>query len=466
MGDNDCRRTEIKVGLFTIIGVALIFAIAVFVGKLDIGGSKGYKLNVYFKVANGLAVGNQVRYAGVKAGRVEEIELLPTGINVTLRMDPGVKVPVDSNFSLGVEGLMGSRFVGIQPPENPGTLFLKHGASVLGTVPPSVDDMIASLTSLVAEVELVVKNVNDTVGSPEGKASLKMAMINVGLISENIRMASESLNRISAGSEADIQAIVSNMRAASGDMKLMIDKISDNGKGGEDIRQMLKDMKTILGRIDRITASVEGLATDPQTINDVKATLHNASEASSKINRILGKGGSSSGSGNSVNANTSQNSVNINTSNGSGGISTEGDTLTIKKPTSSRKFFQGGVDFSYSPDEREWRGDANVTLGGDRFVRIGAQDIGEENNLELQAGMWRGPVAFRAGVFESKLGAGIDWQVADNWKLSFDGYDPNDFKYRLRSELGFGKKSNTALIAQLYGRNRSTSTYLGIRQNF
>lgn len=448
MEENSSRSTEVKVGLFTVLGLAIIIVIAMFVGKIELGGSKGYDLKVFFKSADGLAVGNQVRYAGIRAGRVDQIELLPHGIQVVLRVDPGVKVPEGSIFTLGTEGLMGSRYVGIQPPEHPGDQYLKPGTQIRGLAPPSIDDMMESLTSLVRQVEDVVKNVNDIAGAPETKASLKMAIINMGIMSDNLRLASESLNRLSYTSENDVRIIVQNLRIASDDMRDMISKISDDGKAGEDVRQMLKDMRSILTRMDNITASVEGLATDPQTVKDLQETLRNANEASGKINRLLGGGSKGESS--------------------SEGYEDQGAEGVKSKPTkkTSRSFFEGGVDFSYSPDERDWRGDANVTLGGDRFVRIGAQDIGEDNNLEFQAGTWRGPVAFRAGVFESKLGAGIDWQVADWWKLSVDGYDPNDFKYRLRSEFDLTKDGNLSLIAQLYGRRRATSTYFGIRQNF
>ena len=449
MEENSTRSNEIKVGLFTVVGLAIIMGIAIFVGRIEIGGPSGYDLKVFFRSADGLTTGNPVRYAGIRAGRVERIELLPNGINVLLRIDPGVNIPADSVVTLGSEGLMGARYVGIQPPENPGKEYLKPGANVQGYSPPGIDEMMASMTKLLHQVEQVVQNVNDIAGSPETKDALKMAIINMGMMSENLRMASESLNRISSGSEADLQMIVQNMRIASGEMRTMIENISDDGKGGEDIRQMLADMRNIVGRMDKITASVETLATDPQTIKDVQQTLKNASEASGKINRLLGGSGSESGAG----------------AEGAAG----GDDAASKKPsreTSARPFFQGGMEMSYSPDEREWRGDGNVTLGGDRFVRIGAQDIGEANHLEFQVGQWQGPIAFRAGIFESKLGAGIDWQASDQIKFSIDGYDPNDFHYRLRSELGLGKSGKTSFVAQLFGKRRSTSTYLGIRQQF
>lgn len=442
MGENNNRDNEIKVGIFTVIGLALIFVMAVFIGKIDLGGVRGDAFPVFFQSADGIAVGNQVRYAGIRAGRVESLELLPSGIRVIIRLDPGVRVPEGSVVLLGTEGLLGARFVGIQPPSEPNGRFLKAGTLINGYAPPNIDDMMASLTGLLEQVEDVVKNVNAIAGAPETQESLKLAIVNLGLMSENLRMASENLNNLSQNSGGDIQAIVKNMRVASDEMRLIMTNISDNGKAGEDVRKMLQDMQSIVGRMDRITESVEGLATDPKTIHDLKTTLHNASIASERVSRILGGGsGTRAASGD--------------------GSATE--TSSKKK----HKFFQGGVDFSYSPDEKDWRGDANVTIGGHKFVRIGAQDIGEENHLEFQAGVWRGPVAFRAGIFESKLGAGIDWQPHKRVKISADAYDPNDLKYRLRSEFGLTKDNSTALIAQLYGNEgEGTSTYLGIRQNF
>ena len=447
MEENSSRQTEIKVGIFTLIGLALVVALGIFIADIDLSGNRGYTLQVFFKTADGLGVGNQVRYAGIRAGKVEKIELMPHGISVTLKMDPGVKVPKGSIVSLGTEGLVGSKYVAIQPPEEVSQEFLPPDSKLIGTSPPSIDDMMASATRLVGQLEQTVGNVNEIAGSEETKIAIKTAIKNMGLITDNLRMATESLNRMSTGSEGDMRAIVQNLRATSDDMRQvvgtanrMLATVDDNGKGAEDIRQMLTDMKSIVQRMDKIAASVEGLATDPNTISDVKATIRNASETSAKINRLLG-GNESTGSNK--------------TDTGSG---------TEKKKTSSRSFFEGGAEMSYSADEKDWRGDANISIGGDRYVRIGAQDIGEDNHFELQGGTWKGPIGFRAGVFESRLGFGVDWQASKRFKVSVDGYDPNDFKYRVRGE--YDVTDSTSVFGQFYGKDRSSSTYFGIRQRF
>ena len=447
MEENSSRQTEIKVGIFTLIGLALVVVLGIFIADIDLSGNRGYTLQVFFKTADGLGVGNQVRYAGVRAGKVEKIELMPHGISVILKMDPGVKVPKGSSVSLGTEGLVGSKYVAIQPPEEVSQEFLPPESKLVGASSPSIDDMMASAARLVGQLEQTVGNVNEIAGSEETKIAIKTAIKNMGLITDNLRMATESLNRLSTGSEGDMRAIVQNLRATSDDMRQvvgtanrMLATVDDNGKGAADIRQMLTDMKSIVQRMDKIAASVEGLATDPNTISDVKATISNASEMSAKINRLLG-GNQSTGSDK--------------TDKGSG---------TGKKKTSSRSFFEGGAEMSYSADEKDWRGDANISIGGDRYVRIGAQDIGEDNHFELQGGTWKGPIGFRAGVFESRLGVGVDWQASKRFKVSVDGYDPNDFKYRVRGE--YDVTDSTSVFGQFYGKDRSSSTYFGIRQRF
>ena len=444
MQENSSRQTEIKVGIFTLIGLAVVVALGIFIADIDLSGNRGYTLQVFFKTADGLGVGNQVRYAGIRAGKVEKIELMPHGISVTLKMDPGVKVPKGSLVSLGTEGLVGSKYVAIQPPEEVNKDFLPPGSKLEGTSRPSIDDMMVSANRLVSQLEQTVGNVNEIAGSEETKIAIKTAIRNMGLITDNLRMATESLNRMSSGSEGDMRAIVQNLRATSDDMRQvvgtanrMLATVDDNGKGAEDIRQMLSDMKSVIARMDKITASVEGMATDPNTIADVKATIRNASETSAKINQLLG-GNKSSGS--------------------------DKGTRVGKKQTSSRNFFEGGAEMSYSADEKDWRGDANVSIGGDRYIRIGAQDIGEENHFELQGGTWKGPIGFRAGVFESRLGVGVDWQASKRLKVSVDGYDPNDFKYRVRGE--YDVTDTTSIFGQIYGKDRASSTYFGIRQRF
>ena len=66
-------KTEAKVGAITIVGMALLAYMVIFLGGYSFN-EKGYEINIIFDQVNGLKPGNVVRYAGMEVGKVVEIE--------------------------------------------------------------------------------------------------------------------------------------------------------------------------------------------------------------------------------------------------------------------------------------------------------------------------------------------------------------------------------------------------------
>ena len=68
--------------------------------------------------------------------------------------------------------------------------------------------------------------------------------------------------------------------------------------------------------------------------------------------------------------------------------------------------FSPNVQIEFSPQEL------------DSFYIIGWKDIGGRNLLQLQYGKEVGNVRQRYGLIDTKLGVGIDGQLADKWGLT------------------------------------------------
>lgn len=80
-----------------------------------------YTLNASFRSADGVDVGTDVRLAGVKVGRVNELVLDPATYRaqaiISVRDD--IEVPDDSALAISSEGLLGGNFVEILPGGSP-----------------------------------------------------------------------------------------------------------------------------------------------------------------------------------------------------------------------------------------------------------------------------------------------------------------------------------------------------------
>jgi len=114
------NTSEIVVG-------GLVLAVAVgflaYAGQITgfAGTPTGYELRASFRSADGIDVGTDVRMAGVKVGRVMEIELDPTTYraNTVFTVTEGIEVPDDSAVVVSSEGLLGGNFVEIMPGGSP-----------------------------------------------------------------------------------------------------------------------------------------------------------------------------------------------------------------------------------------------------------------------------------------------------------------------------------------------------------
>ena len=99
------------------------------------GGVKAGAIKVVaiFPNVGGVNVGTDVRIAGLKVGSVIKQQLDPASyqVQVTLAIDPEIKVPVDSSAAITSEGLLGRNYVSLQPGGD--TKPLKDGDTITDT---------------------------------------------------------------------------------------------------------------------------------------------------------------------------------------------------------------------------------------------------------------------------------------------------------------------------------------------
>ena len=101
--------------------IAVVFTVAGFQRAGFSGGSDNYELQASFRSIEGVALGTDVRLAGVKIGSVTGIDLNPQTFraDVTVTVAQGIEIPDDSAIIIASEGLLGGTFVEIQPGGSP-----------------------------------------------------------------------------------------------------------------------------------------------------------------------------------------------------------------------------------------------------------------------------------------------------------------------------------------------------------
>jgi len=112
------KSTEITVGMFVAAGIAALFILAMKVSNLaEFNDETGYQVVAEFENIGGLKVRSPVTMAGVRVGRVADINLSSETYNavVTLNLYGNFKtIPTDTAASIYTAGLLGEQYIGLE----------------------------------------------------------------------------------------------------------------------------------------------------------------------------------------------------------------------------------------------------------------------------------------------------------------------------------------------------------------
>jgi phospholipid/cholesterol/gamma-HCH transport system substrate-binding protein len=128
---------ETVVGIFVVIGLLAIAYMTVKLGNVGFLGENSYTLYAKFNKVTGLKAGNPVTLLGLDIGRVESFKLDQEDllVLVDLKINNGIKIYDDAIASIKTEGLIGDKFVSIDP--GGGGDLLKSGGTITDTESPT-----------------------------------------------------------------------------------------------------------------------------------------------------------------------------------------------------------------------------------------------------------------------------------------------------------------------------------------
>jgi phospholipid/cholesterol/gamma-HCH transport system substrate-binding protein len=113
------RRSPVRdliVGCFVLAGLAAIAYLSLSIGGLSYNGPKGLRISADFDEIGGLKPRAPVVISGVKVGAVESIGLADDyRARVQLNLDPTLKLSTDTTASIVTSGVLGDRYVSLQP---------------------------------------------------------------------------------------------------------------------------------------------------------------------------------------------------------------------------------------------------------------------------------------------------------------------------------------------------------------
>lgn len=166
---NGTKTFELKVGVFILIGVAILFIIVFSIGDITLIKS-GYHIKAIFNFANGIGTSAPVRLAGVDVGQVEDIKIFydekdkRTKVEIYAWIRERVKIEEDARVTINTLGLLGEKYLEIFP----GTLgqkVLKDRDSIVGHDPVAMEEITENLKKLSDSVTVIVERLRKGEGT-------------------------------------------------------------------------------------------------------------------------------------------------------------------------------------------------------------------------------------------------------------------------------------------------------------
>jgi phospholipid/cholesterol/gamma-HCH transport system substrate-binding protein len=305
--------SELRVGLFVIVGLAVLGAGIFYVTGQGIFGPK-YHLKTFLPEVSGLATGAPVRLDGVEIGNVDQIHIVPrdhgkppdrlhnveVGMRIDRRFDSDILT--DSTATLVTEGLLGNRYVNIERGYT--GVPLKEGQAIPGgqekaiqAVMEESSDVLANLKVVSAQVQGILTDVRagkGTIGKllvdEQAYNRLNSVLAKSDQIVTNIQagkgtvgkllMTDELYGKVNTGVDS-VNTILGDVRAQKGTIgKLLYDPtLYDQAK------EALSNGNTIMGDIRGGKGTLGKLATDEVLYNKLRETSTNLAEATSKLNK-------------------------------------------------------------------------------------------------------------------------------------------------------------------------------------
>lgn len=144
------RPVETIMGI-VVIAVAAFFAYFAY-NVSDLQVVKGYDVTAKFLKVGGLNVGSDVRINGIKVGTVigQNLDNADFTADVKMSLASNINLPTDSTASIVSDGLVGDKFIKIEPGHS--AEFLKNGDVIKNTKDfKTLEDMVGEIIFMVTD---------------------------------------------------------------------------------------------------------------------------------------------------------------------------------------------------------------------------------------------------------------------------------------------------------------------------
>lgn len=295
------RRTQIKAGIFVLIGLVLMAGLLLAFSRAKSWRRGHYGIDLVTANAGGIIEQSPVLMAGVPVGFVRDVELGAAGTNVTLhlRIDERFPVRSDAVFTIDSSGFLGDQFVSIRPTENSGQL-LRDGDVVAGAEPFNLQETARAAAGFINRVDATAARLNAAITRVDELVLNEKTLTDLAATVANFRLASEravalvdNADGLIATNRGAVGDVLTNLVAFSANLNSLTESLGNVIEtNGFVLHSALANVEATTASLNTSVQSLQGtdglvgsLLNDPALKARTEEVLSNLATLSSNLNR-------------------------------------------------------------------------------------------------------------------------------------------------------------------------------------
>lgn len=272
-----------RVGLFFLLGLALIWITHESLNGNRLNDNAAYELTARFATIKELKAGDDVRLAGVGVGVVKETRLNGRHAEVVMQIADGIEVPEDSVATIAMSGLLGSNHVSLTLGR-PDTAALSAGSTMRSEDTPDLNTVISQVGEIGRKVEQALTQFTGALGTDGSQDSL-MGKMNALLDDNRKKIDTITTNmEIVTTRLKDGEGTFGKLLTEEDGYNELIAAIADIRSAAKSANTFMSEAETMVAHLKSGEGTLGTLLYDEEASANLKLTMSNLHELSDKLN--------------------------------------------------------------------------------------------------------------------------------------------------------------------------------------
>ncbi|QEK52414.1 MCE family protein [Pedobacter aquae] len=296
------RKRGVTVGIFIFLGLAIFL-----IGILTLGGQKktfvkSFTVNVVFDDIQGLKVGNNVWFSGVKVGTIKKIQFYGTSqVQVFLSIEEVAHqyIHKDAKASINSDGLIGNKIIVIDGG-SPSFPFVEDGDRLQVNKTLSTDDMMKTLQTnnknlvdITSDFKILARNLVEGKGAAGALLADEQIAKDFKAMVANLETTAASTNKMAK----ELNSFTAKMNTKGGLAdKLFTDtavfaklqsSVNEFQQTAAAASKLTENLKVASAKLNAHDNALGVLLNDKQTAEQLKVIMRNLETSSQKLDEDL-----------------------------------------------------------------------------------------------------------------------------------------------------------------------------------